>query len=212
MKKIICVLLVLACLMTLLCGCPSSASTEKSEDYVHSSEKAEQTEAPTESADGNVIKGKWLLAQEEVTYTPNTYTSGSGEVVVSYIARSPDSFSLSHAYTPDPDDPSDGPKPYDANYRCYCNLPDEIYPGQDAVFYISAVVDNEPKEGCDGVCCSFDLRAMILDAGKGYTSKLGYSYDDSMNYPVYAGKPVGYGHLGDSYQGDRITDTRSRRI
>ncbi|MBQ6431105.1 MAG: hypothetical protein IJJ99_04440 [Oscillospiraceae bacterium] len=208
MKKIISVVLVLAYLMTILCGCPSSSSKERTENEAHSSEQTVQvTEAPTEARDGSVIKGKWLLAKEEVTYTPSTYTAGSGEVVVSYTARSADTFSLSHAYTPDPDDPSDGSKPYVANYSCYCTLPDEFYPGQDAAFYISAVVDNEPKEGCDGVCCSFDLRGMILDKEKGYGSKLGYSYDDSMFYPVYAGKPVGYGHWGDSYQGERITDT-----
>ena len=202
MKRLTAILLAGLLMIIFWAGCgPSSSGNDRDRSTptptdAAGSETGKTAEPESTDPPDNSIKGKWVLTTENIDRTTNEYNGleRSARYLVDLYEHRYES-----KYTPDPDDPSDGPTPYSAAFDCSCMLPDTLYPGDTARFTLVATVDYDDKPGSNGgICCS--LTFFGLNPEPKINSKKGYNYSDSMYYPVYAGCPNEYGHMNDQYQ------------
>lgn len=206
LKRTIAIVLVAVLLLAVFCGCGGSPSTSTPKPQTsESTPKPEKTEEPEPSQEPTPtpepIKGKWVLS-ETLADSRDDYVSEWGEFKGTYTAELYE-HTAEWAYTPDPDDPSDGPVPYSGSFRCKCSLPKEIYPGETWTIVLSASADYDEKPSrTGGICCTVDLHDMVGS----YESSGGLKYTDNMFYPVFAGDPTEYGHTDDTYSAG-MTDT-----
>ena len=222
MKKIIAVLLIGILLAGLLVACAPSdssnnndkpASTEASENDAKATEKEKDTE--TEKSDNtvektdstveetdNTVKGKWVLTSNKVLRVRDTYTSD--ETTSTYSVELCE-HTYEHKYTPDKEDPSDGPTPYTATFFCDCAIPETLTPGTASRFTIMAMVEHDDKPGhSDGMCCSMLFSGLTPEPE--IKSQHGYDYSNQMYYPVCAGQTTEYGHIGNTTYTDGMDD------
>ncbi len=167
----------------------------------------------SDDADKDVfVRGMWKLKSVETVYVAKDYEDGFGEVSVRCLSED-DTHIMKYKYTPDKDDPSDGPTPYSATFYCTVDIPKELEPLVDYDVKIEAKVESDGNPGhTSGICCYFGIKDTdlydIYDKGEGTfiksSGKYNYSYKDSL-YPIYAGSPVGYGHMEDPYA-ESMTD------
>ena len=211
MKKLIAIILFAGLFIAgILTGCGDSpkrdngktSKTENTESKTETAATETETETETEKPDLSV-KGQWILTGEQVVRQRDTYTSDEFSSVYKvelYEHR------YEHKYTPDKEDPADGPTPYSAAFDCECMIPTVLKPGDTVRFALIASVDYDEKPGSnDGICCSLYFRG--LNPEPKISSSKGYKYSDLMYYPVRAGSTVEYGHLEDnSYVDEGMND------
>lgn len=207
MKKLIAILLAGLFIAVILTGC--GESPKKDEDKTQKTENTEskietaapETETETEKPD-LTVKGKWVLTGETVKRQREKYTSS--ETVSTYTVDLYE-HRYERTYTPDPEDPSDGPTPYSAAFDCECMIPSALKPGDTVRFTLIATVDHDDKPGSnDGICCSLSFSGLTPEPK--INSKHGYNYSDLMYYPVCAGSTIEYGHADSAANIDGMTD------
>ena len=207
MKKLIAILLAGLFIAGILAGCGDSpkkddGKAQKNESTESKTETAAaETETETEKPDLSV-KGKWILTSETVKRRREKYTSTetTGTYTVDLYEHR-----YEHKYTPDPEDPSDGPTPYSAAFDCECMIPSTLKPGDTVRFTLIATVDYDENPGSsDGMCCSLDFSGLTPEPK--INSKHGYDYSDLMYYPVRAGSTIEYGNADSAAYVDGMTD------
>lgn len=188
-KSLISMLLIVLCLATvcMLVGCTDDDDSK--------------------NIDRNCVRGMWRLNGVETVYVAKEYQDSFGEVTVKYSSDENGKHTIYYSYTPDKDDPADGPVPYSAEFVSYVEMPEELEPDVNNWINVIAKVVSDGKPGhTDGICSYFGMRSSELfdsydseGLSVGYGNSLVFSDVDNL-YPVYAGSPTGYGHINDAYK------------
>ncbi len=160
-----------------------------------------------DDANPDEVRGTWILKKVETVRVSKEYVAGSGEANAKSYAEDYTHF-IKYSYTPDAEDPGDGPTPYSAIFYCTVELPQIVEPVTFYDAFINANIDSDGKPGhTGGICCFFGIRDSDLyetytqgkDVFLRSAGNYNYSYSNNL-YPVYAGAPSSYGHLDDPYQ------------
>lgn len=192
MKRMVSALLAALFMAVMWAGCGPSSSSHQTSSNEGGSEPGPTVYATPDTS----VKGKWVLTESTIMRERNKYASLESESVYTVELNE---HHYSYTYTPDMEDPSDGPTPYTAAFGCEFMLPATLKPGDTVRFSLIAFVDHDGKQGhSGGICCTLIFSGLTPEPV--LKSDRGYDYSDPMYYPVYAGSPVEYGHLDDKYR------------
>lgn len=162
-----------------------------------------EDQGPEETKYYAVVKGHWELTGKTDTYVQESFEGNENTKLFDTVDSTLHRYRFRHS--PDPDHPSSDVDdlPYTAEMECEITLPDRIDP--DIPFNIgleARIISNGNPSATVGVCCRFDILYRVIDM----TSSRGLDYSQVSNYPLFAGRPMGYGHLGDEYS-EGMSDT-----